>query len=151
MLAPGCDLPYGTPEQNLQAVARMVHDDYQRQVARTTVTVSDFGDFEDIQLPNFAALDEVVVDVITLDSAGCAPCLYMLDSAIKAAQKAAVPVQVREHKIKSREGIGYMTRLGVENIPTACIDGEVLFISQIPDENTFAAAIRQAAQRKGLA
>ena len=149
ILAPGCDLPYGTPERNLQAAARMVHDDYQRQVARTTVTLTDMGPFDDVVLPDFASEKSVILDVVTLDSAGCAPCLYMLDAAIKAARVAGVPVEVREHKIKSREGIGYMSKLGVKNIPTACIDGDIVFISQIPDVDTFVQAIRTRAARHG--
>ncbi len=34
VLAPGCDLPYATPPRNLEAVAELVHDPYQRQVVR---------------------------------------------------------------------------------------------------------------------
>ncbi len=151
ILAPGCDLPYGTPEQNLQAVACMVHDDYQRQVARTTVTLTDLGPFDDIVIPDFTSEKAVILDVITLDSAGCAPCLYMLDAAIRAADRANAPTEVREHKIKSREGIGYMTRMGVKNIPTVCIDGEVKFISQIPDQGTFIRAIEEIARKNGKA
>ncbi len=151
ILAPGCDLPYGTPEVNLQSVANMVHNDYARQVARMTVTVTDMGPFDDIRIPDFRAEKEVILDVITLDSSGCAPCLYMLDAAIKAADRSAVPVQVREHKIKSREGIGYMVRMGVKNIPTVCIDGEVTFISQIPDGDTFVKAIERRAKEQGKA
>lgn len=151
ILAPGCDLPYGTPEANLRAVTNMVHNDYERQVARMTVTVTDMGPFDDIKIPDFRAESDVILDVITLDSSGCAPCLYMLDAAIKAGQKAGVPVRVREHKIKSREGIGYMVRMGVKNIPTVCIDGEVAFISQIPDSDTFIQAIQRKAKENGKA
>jgi MtaA/CmuA family methyltransferase len=149
ILAPGCDLPYGTPERNLQAVANMVHDEYHRQVARTTAKLTDMGPFDDIRLPDFAQETEVIIDVITIDSAACAPCLYMLDAAIKAAESTTIPVRVREHKIKSREGIGYMVRLGVQNVPTACIDGEVKFISQIPDTDTFVKAIEASAKHYG--
>ena len=149
ILAPGCDLPYGTPEENLQAVARMVHDDYQRTVARTSVQASQIGSFDDLHLPDYVHEDRVILDVITLDSAACAPCLYMVDAAIKAAEKCSVSVDVREHKIKSREGIGYMCRLNVQNIPTICIDGEPRFISQIPDPETLVAAIEEAAKVKG--
>lgn len=149
LLAPGCDLPYGTPEANLQAVTAMVHDEYQRQVARTTVTVTDMGPFDDIKLPNFAQEKAVIVDCITLDSAACAPCLYTLDAAIRAAERASVEVEVREHKIKSREGIGYMANIGVKNIPAICIDGEAMFVSQIPDCGTLVKAIEDKAREMG--
>lgn len=151
ILAPGCDLPYATPEANLEAVARMVHDDYQRQIARTTVKASSMGTFEDLALPDYANDPQVYIDVITLDSAACAPCLYMTDAAHRAARRAQAPVVVREHKVKTREGVGYMCRLRVENIPTICIDGRVAFASVIPDGDTLVAAIEKAAREKGLA
>ena len=37
VLAPGCDLPFDTPEKNLAAVATMVHDSYHREVAKRTI------------------------------------------------------------------------------------------------------------------
>jgi len=151
ILAPGCDLPYGTPEANLQAVAQMVHDEYQRQVARTTVSYTGLGPFDDIQIPDFAKEPAVIVDCITLDSSACAPCLYTLDAAIKAAEKSSVRVEVREHKIKSREGIGYMVRMGLEKIPAICVDGEARFISQIPDVDTLVRVIEEKARAKGRA
>lgn len=148
VLAPGCDLPYGTPEANLEAVARIVHDDYQRTVARTTLTAAAADSFEDIALPDYDAEDAVILDVITLDSTACAPCQYMMDAATRAAEKTSVKVEVREHKIKDRDGIGYMCRLNVENIPSICIDGTPRFLSQIPDTDTLVAAIEERAGQK---
>lgn len=148
VLAPGCDLPYGTPEPNLQAVAQMVHDEYQRTVARTTARASILDSFEDVALPDYSSEPAVILDVITLDSTACAPCLYMLDAALQAARRAKAPVDVREHKIKTRSGIGYMCRLHVEKIPTICIDGVPRFISQIPDPQTIIAAVEQRYREK---
>jgi uroporphyrinogen decarboxylase len=39
-------------------------------------------------------------------------------------------------------------RLGVKNLPTICIDGEVKFASVIPDPRTLVAAIEAAARVK---
>ncbi len=148
ILAPGCDLPYATPEQNLIAVSQMVHDDYQRQVSRTSLKATQMESFDDIQLPDYSNRDVVFVDVITLDSAACAPCLYMVDAARAAAELADCYVTVREHKVKTRDGIGYMSRLHVENIPSICIDGELRFSSRIPDRETLVAAIKERARHK---
>lgn len=149
ILAPGCDLPYGVPEENLQAVATMIHDDYQRTVARTSIQASAMDQFDDMVLPNYDEEKAVILDIITLDSAACAPCLYMVDAAIQAAAKTGIETEVREHKVKSRDGIGYMTRLGVRNIPSICIDGKPSFLSQIPDTDTLVAAIEARAKEKG--
>jgi uroporphyrinogen decarboxylase len=148
VLAPGCDLPYAVPPANLEAVAEMVHDAYQRDVARTSLVATEMEAFDDIQLPDYSAQPEVYLDVVTLDSAACAPCQYMVDVARRAADKAGKPVVVREHKVKVREGVGHMCKLGVGKIPTICIDGEITFESRVPDVDTLARAIEESAMRK---
>ncbi|MCF7838905.1 MAG: uroporphyrinogen decarboxylase family protein [Candidatus Marinimicrobia bacterium] len=151
ILAPGCDLPYDTPPANLQAVAEMVHDEYAREVARTTLKAREADEFADITVPDYDAAQAVVLDVITLDSSSCAPCQYMMEAVEKAAAAAApLHVWVNEHKIKVREGIGMMTKLGVKNLPTICIDGDVKFASLTPDHKTLVQAIRDRAREKGL-
>ncbi len=150
ILAPGCDLPYDTPEKNMVAVTTMVHDAYQRDVLRNKPEVITEDLFEDIVLPDYSECDEVVVDIITLDSEACAPCYYMVDAAQHAVEKSGVPAQVREHKIRDREGIGYMCKLNVKNLPTICIDGEARFISIIPDVDSLAKAIAERhAEKQG--
>lgn len=148
VLAPGCDLPYHVPPKNLQAVAQMVHDPYQRDVAKTTLKSKADDAFADIQLPDYEARHCIVVDVITLDSTSCAPCQYMMEAVSRASQNTPVRVFVNEHKIKVREGLGMMMRLGVKSLPTICIDGEIRFSSFIPDQNTLVAAIEEAARKK---
>jgi uroporphyrinogen decarboxylase len=144
ILAPGCDLPYAVPAQNLQAVADMVHDEYAREAAKT-LTAKDADSFDDIQLPNYDMANTVLIDVITLDSTSCAPCQYMMEAVEKAAAVAKPICYINEHKIKVRQGIGMMVKLGVKNLPTICINGEVKFASIIPDQKTLVAAIEEAA------
>jgi MtaA/CmuA family methyltransferase len=148
ILAPGCDLPYDTPVENLAAVAAML-DPYQREIARTTAK----GTLEVTipTLPSYADQREVVtVDVVTLDSAGCAPCQYMMNAAFAATARFGKKVRVIEHKVKNHAGIGMMCALKVANIPTICIDGEIRFVSIIPDHATIAAAVTDALVKKGL-
>ena len=145
VLAPGCDLPYHTPAKNLQAVAELVHDPYKLELARNSVQQKEQDDFSDIELTDYSAANGVVMDVITLDSTSCAPCQYMMDAVNRAAEKTEVKVFINEHKIKVREGIGMMVKLGVKNLPTICINGEVAFASIIPDQKTLVAAIESAA------
>lgn len=147
VLAPGCDLPYAVPPQNLQAIAEMVHDEYAREAA-ATLRAREQDRFDDVTLPDYRSARAVVVDVITLDSTSCAPCQYMMEAVRKAAEKAMVKVWINEHKIKVREGIGVMVKLGVKNLPTICIDGDPAFASIIPDQKTLVKAIEEAAIRK---
>lgn len=148
VLAPGCDLPYATPEANLEAVALMVHDDYQRHVANATLRVKTARSFDDVVLPDYASEPRVIVDVVTLDSASCAPCQYMVDAARQAAAAFGDRVAVYERKITTHEGLGFMTRLGVENIPTLCIHGRPRFASIIPDATTLTQALEAAVKER---
>lgn len=147
ILAPGCDLPYATPELNLRVVADMARDPYLRDIARVAAQASA-DDFGDIVLPDYAREIGITVDCVTLDSAACAPCQYMLDAAVRAAERAQAPVRVKEHKIKNRAGVGMMCRLGLKNIPALCLDGQPRFISIIPDIDTLVAAIEDAWRAK---
>ena len=147
LLAPGCDLPYATPDRNLRVVADMARDPYLRDIARVAAQASADA-FDDIVLPDYAQEIGITVDCVTLDSAACAPCQYMLDAAVRAAERAQAPVRVKEHKIKNRAGVGMMCRLGLKNIPAICLDGQPRFISIIPDIDTLVAAIEDAWRAK---
>ncbi len=149
VLSPGCDIPYAVPPENLIAVAEMVHNSYQRQVARATLSPSVEDTFDDIQIPDYSSQPFIQVDCITLDSTACAPCLFTVDCALKAKELCPdVEVVVVEHKIKSREGMGFMKKLGVKSIPAICIDGKIAFASTIPDAQSLAQIIQNEARRK---
>ncbi len=149
ILAPGCDLPYDTPPENVAAAGLMAVDDYQREIARQTITEAGEDDFCDIELPDYAHEPDVILDVITLDSATCAPCQYMMDAANRAAAAIGEGVQVREHKITRREGLGMFCRLDAGHVPTICIDGKPTFVSIIPDQPRLIEAIRERMREKG--
>ena len=149
ILAPGCDLPYACPEANLQAVSQMVYDDYQREVARSTLTAGQEIDWEHIVLEDYATNPHITVEVGTLDSTSCAPCQYMYEAALIASQSFGGRVKVIEHKISTRDGLGYMMKLGITSIPSICIDGEVVFKSIIPDQQTLIKIFEDKLRAKG--
>lgn len=149
VMAPGCDLPFNTPPQNVAAAGQMATDEYQREVARTVVSRAQRDTFDDITVPDYANLREVYLDLITLDSATCAPCQYMRAAAERAAAEFGDRVVLREHKITTRSGLGMLTKLGVRNLPTICLDGEPVFVSLIPDHKTLVAAIAERVEAKG--
>ncbi len=148
ILSPGCDLPYDVPPENLEAVAEIVHDPYAREAARALEAAADAGHGDDLTMPDYLAPHAVVLDVITLDSTSCAPCQYMMEAVNRAAHATPIRCYINEHKIKAREGIGMMTRLGVKALPSLCIDGEISFVSIIPDQRTLVGAIEAAAIKK---
>jgi glutaredoxin len=84
-----------------------------------------------------------VIDIITLDSASCAPCQYMVDAVARASQPFGEKVIYKEHKITGKEGVQMMASLGVKNLPTIVIDGNIEFISQIPPVGKLGEKIRR--------
>ena len=93
------------------------------------------------QAETYPALPKVKVDVITLDSASCAPCQYMMNAVLKATKPLGSSVITEEFKIKESRGLAMMNVLGVKKIPTICIDGEVCFSSTIPPVEVIKKAI----------
>lgn len=146
ILAPGCDLPYATPPENLEAITKIVEDEYQRDIVRSMATEED--DSDRLNLADYGKSDKVIVDIITLDSEACAPCQYMVDAVRKISPEFEGIVEWREHKIKYRESLVFMTSLMVRNIPTICIDGQIEFVSRIPPRSELIAAIQRRINEK---
>ncbi|MFZ5828631.1 MAG: uroporphyrinogen decarboxylase family protein [Planctomycetota bacterium] len=146
VLAPGCDLPYATPPDNLAAVGRLVRDEYRQSVIRT-LAVPELDD-DRLDMSQYGHDDRVVVDVITLDSEACTPCQYMVEAVRRVAPQFEGIVHWREHKIKHPESLVFMTSLLVKNVPTICIDGEIKFVSRIPPQEELIEAIQQRINEK---
>lgn len=146
ILAPGCDLPYATPPENMIAITEIVHDEYKRQVASQVACQA--ADEDRLDLKEYGKADKVIVDIITLDSEACAPCQYMVDAVKRVTPEFEGIVEWREHKIKYRESLVFMTSLMVRNVPTICIDGEIVFVSRIPPRDELIAAIQKRINEK---
>jgi uroporphyrinogen decarboxylase len=142
IIAPGCDLPYSTPSENIIAVSEIILDEYQREIARNIVLDETEVDVSLADLPD--EFTKTRVDVITLDSQACPPCQYMVEAANKAVERIGDGIVVKEHKITDKAGIAAMVKLGVRNIPTICINGKVAFSSIIPDIDKLVEAIKKA-------
>jgi uroporphyrinogen decarboxylase len=140
ILAPGCDLPFQTPPANLEAVGTIVRDEYQREVARAHVAEKRPDRLLDLK--EYGHAEKVIVDIITLDSEACAPCQYMVESVKAVTPEFEGLVEWREHKIKYRESLVFMTSLMVRNVPTICIDGQIRFVSKIPPREELIKAIQ---------
>jgi len=146
ILSPGCDLPYAVPPANLEAVAEVVYDSYRRDIVKTmSVAVQDQ---DTLNLSEYGQTDKVIVDIITLDSEACAPCQYMVEAVRKVAPEFEGIVIWREHKIKHKDAIVFMTSLMVKNVPTICIDGHITFVSRIPPKEDLIAAIQKRINEK---
>jgi len=101
-----------------------------------------------IELPDYKAEKKVIIDVITLDSASCAPCQYMMEAVKAACEGLSDKVAYLEHKIKDKESVVFMMKLGVSNIPTIVIDGQIKYISLVPSVKELRETILKAVELK---
>lgn len=147
LLAPGCDIPFATPPENIQAIAAVVHDQYERDVARELIQATEIKT-PPFDMSEYGAGEKVAVDIITLDSEACAPCQYMVEAVQQVAPQFDGLVEWREHKIKTPESIDLMTSFMVRNVPTICIDGVITFVSTIPPRQELIAAIQKRINEK---
>ena len=141
VLAPGCDLPMNVPVKNVEAVSRIVKDRYRQDILRNTSMEVSQNEVPDIS--SRWCMGKAVVDVVTLDSASCAPCSYMMELVSRLLPVFGDKVEIHEHKIKTHEGLAMMKALGVTKIPTICINGEPLFISQTPPLSKLTEAVKE--------
>ena len=146
ILAPGCDLPMQTPIENLQAVSELVFSLYLQDVARNLKQKDSKLDI--LNMKDYGQSDKVIVDIITLDSESCAPCQYMVEAVKRVAPHFEGVVEWREHSIKKMESVSFMSSLLVKNIPTICIDGKIVFVSQIPPQSQLIDAIQKRIYEK---
>lgn len=146
ILAPGCDLAFATPAANLIECGKLVRDSYQQDIVRALGPKQ--VDIKALDLSAYVEKDVVKVDVVTLDSTACAACQYMWAAVVRAAESFGDKVIVTEHSIKTVEGLEFMAAAGVTNIPTTVIDGEIVFVSNIPPVEVIAEAIAKAQAKK---
>lgn len=143
IIAPGCDMPYEVPVDNGIAVAQAVWNTGEvREMLKNYVAVE-----EDIQvdLPDYEHLDKPFVEVFTLDSATCAACTYMMGAANAAKERFGDAIDMIEYKFTEKENIARCKKMGVKNLPSIYINGQLKFSSIIPSRDELDAAIEEAA------
>lgn len=138
ILSPGCDIPFDTPEYNLEAVGRfaVLNEPPAKESGFTpledALASCDMAaeGFEDVT----AEPGKLFVEVVTLDSEGCAPCQYMMESLYRVKDRYKDRLVYRETLIKSLAGIKRMGALGVKNLPSMLINNELVFDNIVPSD-----------------
>lgn len=139
ILAPGCDMPYDVPVENGIAVAQAVlQTDEVREILKNYVAVEDNIQ---VDLPDYTNLKRPLVEVFTLDSLTCAACTYMYGSAVAAKAIYGDKIDMVEYKFTLKENIARCKKMGVKNLPSIYINGELKFSSIIPSKEELHAAI----------
>ena len=142
ILSPGCDMPYAVPAENAIGVAQAVLEpDTVREMVKNYVAADD--DIE-VTLPDYEHLDKPLVEVFTLDSATCAACQYMMGAALEAKGRFGDRIDLVEYKFTLKENIARCKKMGVRNLPSIYINGQLKFSSLVPSAEELDAVINQA-------
>ena len=142
ILSPGCDMPYDVPEENAIGIAQAVLEtDTVREMVKNYVAQDD--DIE-VELPDYASLTKPLVEVFTLDSATCAACQYMMGAANEAKADYGDRIDLVEYKFTIKENIARTKKMGVPNLPSLYINGELKFRSLVPSKEELYSAIDAA-------
>lgn len=143
ILSPGCDMPFDTPIDNIMAISQFIRGEFTSldnfQTERQLEEEGEVEVFEDIVVEPGKAF----IEIITLDSEGCAPCQYMLESVRRILPKYEGKVEYRESLVKSKAGIARAMKLGVVNLPAMLINNDLVFDNIIPSETELIEAIEK--------
>ncbi len=139
IVAPGCDMPYDVPVDNTIGAAQAVLET--EATARMVENYVAADDDIDVELPDYTNLSKPLVEVFTLDSLTCAACTYMMGAADTAKAQYGDSIDVVEYKFTIKENIARCKKVGVKNLPSIYINGELKFSSIIPSKEELNAAI----------
>ena len=143
ILAPGCDMPYACPVENAIGVAQaaLETDAVREMVANYQ---ADDVDTSAVILPDYASLKKPLIEVFTLDSAQCAACGYMMNAANEAKATFGDAIDMVEYKFIYKENVARCVKMGVPNLPSMYINGQLKYRSIIPTKTELENAIREA-------
>ena len=130
ILAPGCDMPYDVPSENVIGIGQTVQAveatrKFLESYVKKNVDIK-------VEMPDYANLKKVMIEVLTIDSQSCAACGYMKAAADDMIAIFGDKIEVIERKITEPENIARLGILGVANLPTIAINGKPSFVSIIP-------------------
>ena len=147
IISPGCDMPFDVPPENTIACAMAVH---RTEEARAMVANYDGGAFDDIdiEIPDYAAMDKLYIELFTLDPDQCAACTYMVKSVEDAYDDLKEYADYVVYRYNIKEDIARTAKMGLKNLPTMCIDGEPVYISIIPDHDELVAEVKKRYEAK---
>jgi uroporphyrinogen decarboxylase len=133
IISPGCDMPYATPINNVIGVAEAIRNPEQARLILSNYQAEDI-DLENVEVPDYDNLSKPLMEVFTLDSSACAACSYMLAAAVRATEAMEGKIDMIEYKITKPENIARLKKMGIQNLPSILINGNLVFSSLIPSQ-----------------
>ncbi|MCL4562698.1 MAG: uroporphyrinogen decarboxylase [Chloroflexi bacterium] len=143
ILAPGCDMPYDTPIENVVGCLQAVRNPEETKKMLANYSAPQL-DLDAVVIPDYENLPKPLVEVFTLDSATCAACTYMLGAVQDASTEFGSSIDVVEYKFTQPENVARVVKMGVSNLPSVYINGELKYSSLIPDRQALVDEIKKA-------
>lgn len=142
IIAPGCDMPYDIPVENVLGIEQAVHE---TETVREMIKNYEGTNLEfEGELPDYPNLQKPLVEVFTLDSATCAACTYMLASAVEAKEEYfGDAIDVVEYKYTTKQNIARCMAMGVKQLPSIYINGELAYSSIIPSRDELIQKVKE--------
>lgn len=141
VVASGCDMPYDVPFENTIGCMQAVREtDAIREMVKDYVSTDITMD---VELPDYANLKKPLVETFTLDPATCAACTYMAAASDEAKETFGDAIDYKVYKYTVKEDIARTKKMGVPNLPSLYINGQLKFQSIIPSKEILEAAIRE--------
>ncbi|MCI9121131.1 MAG: uroporphyrinogen decarboxylase [Oscillibacter sp.] len=142
IISPGCDMPYDVPVENTVACSQAVKNTDQVREMIKDYSGSSLDGIE-VELPDYEHLPRPFIEVFTLDSEQCAACTYMMAAAMTAKEYFGDKIDVIEYKYTIKENVARCKKMGVKNLPTMVINGQIKHVSMIPDQEVLRAEINE--------
>lgn len=133
ILAPGCDMPFDTPIENVVGCIQALRNPVETKKMLQNYEQPEI-DLDSVNIPDYRHLPRPLIELFTLDSASCAACTYMVKSAMDAVAAIAEDVDLVEYKFTKSENVARVMKMGVKNLPSLYINGELKFSSIIPEQ-----------------
>lgn len=143
ILAPGCDMPYDTPIENTVGCLQAVRNPEETRKMLANYSAPQL-DLDAVVIPDYKNLPKPLVEVFTLDSATCAACTYMLGAVMDASTEFGPKIDVVEYKFTLPENVARVVKMGVANLPSVYINGELKYSSLIPNRQELIDEINKA-------
>ncbi len=148
IIAPGCDMPYEVPVENGIGVAQAaLETDEVREIVKNYQT--EEIDTSGVVLPDYENLEKPLLEVFTLDSAQCAACGYMMNAANEAVATFGDKIDMVEYKFIYKENVARVVKMGVPNLPSMYLNGELKYRSIIPSKDELEKTIQEALDAMG--
>ena len=141
ILAPGCDMPYHVPVENVIGIAQAVLEPEKVREMLSNYVAQE--DDTEVILPDYEHLERPLMEVFTLDSATCAACTYMMGAAREAKKAFVDSLDMVEYKFTEKESIARCRKMGVTNLPSLYINGELKFCSLVPSRQELEQAVKE--------